>query len=384
MLKGKNILCFGSENWEYPGFQQSLMRKLSSTNNIIFINPLGSRKIKLQLSLFKIYLNRIKNNFQTKIDLSPNCLVRSIWIIPVVYSKSIMYLNKRIIKNSVDKLLLRKNFETYILWVGTPIVAPIIDEFKPELIIYHAVDRFSEFSFVDKFKIKEYELLISKKADAIICTSDAIRDDLKVYNSSTYTVTHAVDFEHFNLLPDLKPIPSDIFNIEKPIIGYFGGLSERINYSLLKNIALRYTSANLVLIGEKLPGLKELDEILRFPNVHFLGYKSYDLLPLYLKQFNVCLIPYHVNELMMGVDPIKLREYLCQAKPVVSTKLPEVEKMQDLIYVAENENDFVDKVGHALVENQNSIFDARIRLAKQCNWKNKISEIENIISLQYR
>ena len=82
---------------------------------------------------------------------------------------------------------------------------------------------------------------------------------------------------------------------------------------------------------------------------------------------------------MEGVDPIKLREYLCLGKPVVGVDLPEVRKLDGLVYVAKNDNDYIHKVGKAMEENSPSLIEKRINAAQQCDWSVKIEEISNII-----
>lgn len=354
------------------------MRRLAPTNRVIFVNPLGTRKVGLQWSMLTIFLQKMKKARAGKHAPTPSsCVVCSPRIIPLVYNSQAMRLNRFLIKRQFTRLLRKHAFYPYILWVGTPTAAFFLDLFSPEMIVYHAVDRYSQFSFVDQPKIRDYEKTVARKADIVLCTSDAIRDDLRAYNPHTATVTHAVDFDHFNGAMRSGDIPDDLKDIPQPIIGYFGGLSERVNLSLLKATALRYPDASLVLIGKQLDDLSQIQGI---PNIHILGYRSYDRLPFYLHHFSVCLIPYHVNELMIGVDPIKLREYLCQGKPVVSTKLPEAEKLKPYIYIGESDDDFVERVGDALAESDAAVKAQRIRFAKGCDWSNKMAEISAIVS----
>ena len=197
MIKGNNILCFGSEKWEYPGFQQTLMQRLSSLNKIIFVNPIGSRTPKLQWTQARKVAHRVSNLFVKKNLQTINLKVCTPWTIPLVYNTFITNINKRIIKHQLNLIMARNNFTPTILWIGTPTAAFTIDLFRPELIVYHAVDRFSKFSFVNGIKIKTYEKVISEKADLVLCTSDAIKRDLIKYNDAVYTITHAVDFDHF-------------------------------------------------------------------------------------------------------------------------------------------------------------------------------------------
>ena len=55
-------------------------------------------------------------------------------------------------------------------------------------------------------------------------------------------------------------------------------------------------------------------------NVIFLGDKHYDIYPNYVANFDVCIIPYNINEGQHGGDSIKAYEYLLTRKKVVGTK----------------------------------------------------------------
>ena len=384
MIKGKNIIVFGSDKWEYPGLQQTVMRLLSRNNRILFVNPLGTRKISVKFSEFGIYFNRAIRIFQNHNnngdELSENISVCNPWMIPLVYNRAIMKLNKSIMHAQFSRLLSRLEFDKYILWVGTPTAASFLDIFDPTLIIYNPVDRYSEFSFVDSAKIAEYERYIASRADAIICTADAIRKDLEPYNSHCFTVTHGVDVNHFHSAFENNGVPEDIKNIPGPIIGFIGGIADWVNLDLLLDVANRYPDANLVLIGKTSPDVKGLEQLERQSNVHFLGYKDYKVLPGYLKQCAVCLIPYVISERLVAVDPIKLREYLALGKPVVSVDLPEVRKLQDVVYIGENNKDFVDKIGKAMTEDNPSLTEERIRVARRSDWGVKIEEISTIVN----
>lgn len=376
MISNKNIICFGSEKWEYTGYQQTLMRKLSASNRILFVNPLGSRKIRLQPSQFGYYFRKIKSIFAKSSARGKNVLVCSPWIIPVVYSSMVLKLNRVLARNQFSRLLSKIHFNSYILWIGTPTAFFLIDLFDPEMVVYHAVDRYSEFAFVNRKKILSYEKAVAERADVILCTSDAIQQDMMKYNQSAFTVTHAVEFEHFFSAMNTDDLPKDLKPIRGPIIGYFGGLAERVNYSLLRRIALRFKDASVVLIGEKQHDMGGIENL---PNVHLLGRKKYEELPAYLKHFNVCMIPYHVNRLMEGVDPIKLREYFCLGKPVVSVDLPEVRKFEGLVYIGIDEESFVRRIGEAIDENNASLSEQRVQVARNSDWSVKIHQIYDVV-----
>ena len=67
-------------------------------------------------------------------------------------------------------------------------------------------------------------------------------------------------------------------------------------------------------------------ELRGLPNVRLLGTKAHEQIPDYINAFDVCLIPYVVDELTDNISPAKLNEYLAIGKPVVSTDLAEVRR----------------------------------------------------------
>lgn len=376
MLENRNIVCFSSARWEYPGLQQTIMRLLSKKNRILFFNSIGTRRISVDYAFFLAVIRRITRAFEGSRDGCNNIFIYNPRSIPFAYNSLIARLNSVLISRQCRNLIRQLDFSPYILWLGSPMAAPLLDVLEPCLTVYNPVDRYHAFAFVDPDKILALEQKIAEKANVILCTSEAIKNDLLPLNGSTHNVSHGVDFEHFNsaLLNDV--VPEDIKHMKRPIIGYFGGLSERVNYTIIAGLAAANMDATILLIGPKLANLSEIE---KYPNVHILEYKRFDILPQYLKEFDVCLVPYHVNKLMDGVDPIKLKEYFCLGKPVVSTDLPEVRKYDGLVYIGRDEDDFIIKVRAALQEKDDGIKAERIKKAKESDWSIKVEEISVIL-----
>ena len=377
MLEGHNIICFGSARWSYSGFQQHTMRLLSKRNKVLFVNPIGTRRISLKRDLLAAVLHRLRKDGNPRSVAAGEVFVADPRIIPLVYNRLAQAVSRTLLRRQMRRLLQELGFESYILWVGSPTAAFILDLFQPEVTVYNPVDRYRAFSFVDAAKIRAYERVCASRSDLVICTSEAIRRDLQPYNEHTVTVPHGVSFEHFHSALASADIPDDIASIPLPIIGFYGGLSEWIDLPLLLKVALRYPKASVVLIGlndTRLGGLLSL------PNVHFLGFKPFARLPHYLKRFTVCLIPFLLNELVEAVDPTKLREYMSIGKPVVCTDLPEAKKYAGLVHVTDGHARFLEAVGEALAEDDPVLREERIAAARRCDWHIRIEEISGLVS----
>ena len=59
-------------------------------------------------------------------------------------------------------------------------------------------------------------------------------------------------------------------------------------------------------------------------NIHYLGMKSYDELPHYLKAFSIAMMPFALNDATKYISPTKTLEYMAAGKPIISTKITDV------------------------------------------------------------
>jgi UDP-galactopyranose mutase len=80
------------------------------------------------------------------------------------------------------------------------------------------------------------------------------------------------------------------------------------------------------------------------PNIHYLGGKSYDELPLYLGGWDVALMPFAINESTKFISPTKTPEYLAGGRPVVSTPIVDVIRHYgdlDAVFIADGAEAFI-------------------------------------------
>jgi glycosyltransferase involved in cell wall biosynthesis len=92
-------------------------------------------------------------------------------------------------------------------------------------------------------------------------------------------------------------------------------------------------------------------------------------LPAYLGCFDIAVIPFKINELTTGVNPVKLYEYLAAGRPVVSSDLPEVRPFSPYVAVAGNAAEFVRGLEAELAADSPEKRAERIELAEQHSWE---------------
>lgn len=144
-------------------------------------------------------------------------------------------------------------------------------------------------------------------------------------------------------------------------------------------IANKYKNCEFILIGP-ISSKDILAKTSKTNNIKFLGPKVYKELAVYLYYFDVCIMPFIINDLIKDVNPVKLYEYLSMGKPVVAPTYEEIKEFADYIYLAHDYDDFSEKLGKALNEKKNDdLIKIRINFAKQHTWEKRVLEINKLI-----
>ena len=223
-----------------------------------------------------------------------------------------------------------------------------------------------------------------KNSRAVVATAKKLFSDVtKLRRQNVYLLPNAVDYEHFHRPPDPKAVPKEIRAIRDssggPILGYFGAIARWFDYGLVKKIAGARPDWNIVLIGWDYDNTVGSSGIDRFENIHYLGIKEYGILPDYAAWFDVCLLPFLLNDITNSTSPIKLFEYMALGKPVVATPIREVRNYRSPL-VAEGADEFIEKIDRALVlRDDQAYLDLVDREAQDNTWKKRFDDLDRIM-----
>lgn len=329
-----------------------------------------SGRIVLSRSGFKLY--EVENNLYLIDFVSNNCILQTIqgyrWFINQYGNTK--YVN--FINECLDFLNIK---DEYSLLNQNVFAFKLIEQLKPKISIFDAWDNFMKFNIYKKF-LKEIELgyiTHAKHADFWITNSnDNIIDfEINFQPSKICLIKNGVDVKRFVEYQD-APIPQDLKTIPRPIVGFGGKISQLIDVNLLNNIIEKSPDLSFVFVGQILDN-KVFKSIINKDNFYYLGDKHYDEYPNYVKNFDVCIVPYVVDdEKKSGANSIKVYEYLATNKKVVGTNSNGLEDLSDYLYVTNN----VDEFSNEISNNNNS--KAKIIL-KDHSWESKIQELLNLI-----
>ena len=221
------------------------------------------------------------------------------------------------------------------------------------------------------------ERLLAKESDILVVTSQEFLERQQAAGLKPVLARNGADFDFF-----ASPRHTDLLaGIPKPIVGYYGAIADWFDLELVIQLAQSRPQYSFVLIGQ-VHGV-DVSKLAALPNVHLLGEKNYREIPLYLSHFNVCLIPFRLNNLTKGVDPVKMYEYFSQGKPVIATDMAELAQSTDLLYIGKDAADFASKVDQAIQENDPQLQKRRIAYAAANTWSARVATMDAAITASF-
>ncbi len=397
MNKSTDVIILGLVRWDspYSSTTYSLAKELSKSRRVFYVdNPFTYKDFISNYNSSEIQQRKDallfgKNKFKTPLSDYPNLVcVTPPLMLPINWLPQgktydfFMGVNNWFITNLVKAVIKQYNISDYIyLNVFNPFyVKKLTIKPAPKLNIYYTVDDISEAIYINKHGV-EQEIRTLKSADLAFATSRELEKKCKLTAKKVTYLPNAADFSLFQETINKNfEKPEEIKNEIRDIIIYIGNIKDRDDFPLLKKIADTHSNKLLLIIGpintneHKSIGLHEME------NVKFLGGKPIQELPKYMKFASVAIIPFKLSKLTKSIYPLKINEYLAAGLPVVSTNFSEdILEFNDVIYIAESHEDFIEKVDLAISSNSPSLRSSRIEKATKNNWKARAESFLNVV-----
>jgi glycosyltransferase involved in cell wall biosynthesis len=196
---------------------------------------------------------------------------------------------------------------------------------------------------IDRKRALAGERRLAAGADLVVVANEAAIDRWGSRGPRVRCIPYGCDAERFARVDETQPA-GDV-HLAAPVAGFIGHLNSRTDLALLESVAQRGTS--LLLVGPRDPGFatERVDRLLERRNVQWVGPRSFDELPGYLRWIDVGLVPYGDSAFNRWCYPLKTLEYLSAGRPVIATPLPATCSLgSDLVTLATEPAAFADAV----------------------------------------
>jgi len=242
------------------------------------------------------------------------------------FISELYFRNRTFIKQALAMLECSK----YLSYESSPLTRETVDFLSPQKRVFDGVDNFCKHDSYAALKTPlkaEYAKIIENYDQIFFNGKDSLDYFDCKENTRVEFMANGVDFERFQR--DYAVPIQYLISLEnnRKVAVYAGKMQSMFDVDLVKNLAIENPEVDFYFLGKILEGQPDV-QLAEYTNVIFVGDVHYDLLPAYITNATVCIIPYLVNK-QHGGDPIKFYEYLASGNSIVSTCIGDIQKYHD-------------------------------------------------------
>lgn len=194
-----------------------------------------------------------------------------------------------------------------------------------------------------------HEWLVAR-ADVVLAISPAVAQAVERLGRTPMQLGNGIEVERFAAEPPARP---------QWTFGFLGSFYDWVDVSALHALAEAFPDETLALVGPVHESMgRAYERLTARRNVNAHPGVPHAEVPAILQRMELCLLPRRLTPDSLACDPLKLYEYLAAGRPVVSTRLPVAEALDDVVYLADSGAGFVEAAARALADVRTGRFDA--------------------------
>lgn len=390
MKTSLDIVCWAFPSWrgDYTKSTVQLMKELSVRHNVLYVDygysikdVLVGRRTNKYIPVKKIL--GVERSLET-VYLDNGGIIHVLSLPPVI---PFNWTNSGWIYNSIQKINAalvtgRVKRAMRFLAMKHPLVVnafnpffgnPIKGRLNESATFYYCYDNIAAAHWAKKHGDAQ-EKQFMHKADALIFSSETLRQDKAIAGKPSFVVNNGVDISIFTAAVKSKQIKKSNNN---KLIGYVGSIDDRLNYDLLRKMALQFPDDTFKMIGRTVgPHAQALAGL---QNISFTGAINADQLPALIAEFDLGIIPFVKNEFTQNIYPMKINEYFAMGVPVVMSDFAVIPDWQEQVETASDDEAFIAAMKRAMEGDNDDARKIRMQKAAGNSWKQKSVEFENIL-----
>ena len=219
-----------------------------------------------------------------------------------------------------------------------------------------------------------YEQEYLQRVEAVVTTSETLRQSKSVLQPNAYCVKNGVNFALFNQSRQLVSAEPAL----PPVVGYLGTADNRIDLNLVEYCVRTMPDVRFQFIGD-VHEPKLTQRLSAYPNVVFTPPQQPAELPALLARMNAAMIPFACNPHTYTIYPLKINEYLAAGLPVVSTPFSLLGDFDGVIELADTPAAFAQALRRVLNDTSPERLNERVAVAKANSWERRAVEFEDVI-----
>ena len=297
----------------------------------------------------------------------------------------------------IQRIWRDRGWDSPRLVVTFPYYVPLAREVPKERLIYYAVDNYQAYWPDRSTKLLAQE---DKLIDAACATVAASSELATWFRTRVPTAAAKIHYVPNGVRPDMVAPFEDIKSgpltltddlarrfggASGPVVGCYGHIGPGYGIEFLAAVVKRLPNFRFLLVGQVLlsdhePFREAVAYLKQCTNVVFTGPLQEPNSLNFLRQCDAMIIPLPLTAQIRYSCPNRLWTYLATARPIVSTPIPEVTRLGELVYIAADVETFVDMLHRAVGEHDPQRVTKRFDIAKDHTWPVLAKQIWSIFS----
>jgi len=352
------------EVWQRP---QEIALGLADYLPVVFMSP---------LQVHRLYDSVPNWQREFRVDRGHGICVIQPLLLPGEYkSPWIFALNHRLIWAEACAVLPPESEIVFLS--NSPFSADLLGRLDWAQRVYDLIDDFPAFRWAPP-NGRELEERWLGAANVVLSGTYALEERHRPRRPDIRFIPSGVRFERFHNSTDMTP--DDLRSLPRPILGYIGTVSDRLDRQLLEQLCREFGEGSVAMIG---PVHGSFDMPQGIGNFHLLGPRPHGALPAYVRQFDLALLPFAVTEATQAINPVKTLEYLAAGRIVISTPVPDVVRFfSKEVVIAPDRDEFVRLARHWLTADAGSLRQRGIERAREASWEKTVHQFARSMGLE--
>ena len=273
-------------------------------------------------------------------------------------------INRHLLVPSLAEKLLQDVVRPLVVinYLPVPASLALMDRLKPDATFYHCINDWVNDPYAPA---GETEVKLASKVDMVWADSPTNFARTRRLADHVVELKHGVDIDLFaQARKEPGPAP------DRPLCAYFGTIGLSHDLDVLRAVSHRYP---LRLIGPLRASLEGFS-----PETEVIGPVPHEQIPALLRDVDVLLLPYARSAHNDSVMPAKLFECLATGKPTVVCGLKTLYDYQELFYIRETTEEFLEAIAVAAHESP-ALRAPRIARAEERSYSRRMETVEGYI-----
>ncbi len=288
----------------------------------------------------------------------------------------------RVQNKLINRALLERRYIQPLLWIYNPYFVDFVTHHYAPLKIFHATENYFTSSGLYGFENDFYDKLkrLLAGVDLLVTVSEGVLNsymDLGGYIGQSIVLQNGCDFAFWK--PGVDEMQKIISTPPAPqkFILYQGGVNDRLDWELIRNIAVSLPQWEIWICGAVDPRVTgRFESLLRLSNVKYLGFLDPEHVRELSYRATVGIIPFVQSDLMRISLPLKAFEYVACGLPVVSIPIDALSRHKDFFEIARTADEFVAAIERiAETRSDSSKLQRRLSLAESQDYDQRFREL---------